>query len=168
MGLLSILFLPPSLLRADGGVVRLSEKSHGWRITVFTAPTPFRAGPVDISVLVQDAETGELSPDVAVEVRLTPRARPSGAVTHRATEEEATNKMYRAAVFELPAPGWWDVEVLVTGPRGEARLAFALEAAEPPPRWTALWPWIAWPAVVVLLFGVHQLLARRRGAREDV
>ena len=46
--------------RGDGGTVRLSRCEGGYRITVFTAPTPFRAGPVDISVLVQDAATGEL------------------------------------------------------------------------------------------------------------
>ena len=48
--------------RGDGGTVRLSRCEGGLRITVFTAPTPFRAGPVDISVLVQDAVTGEPDP----------------------------------------------------------------------------------------------------------
>ena len=43
----------------DGGTVRLSRCEGDYRISVFTAPTPFRAGPVDISVLVQDAATGE-------------------------------------------------------------------------------------------------------------
>ena len=47
---------------ADGGSMRLSGKKGGYQITVFTAPTPFRAGPVDISVLVQDASTGDPMP----------------------------------------------------------------------------------------------------------
>ena len=44
---------------ADGGSMRSVRKKGGYQITVFTAPTPFRAGPVDISVLVQDASTGD-------------------------------------------------------------------------------------------------------------
>ena len=56
---------------ADGGSLRLSEKKGGYQITVFTAPTPFRAGPVDISVLVQDALTGDPMPQARVTVRMT-------------------------------------------------------------------------------------------------
>ena len=55
---------------ADGGLVRLSVTQGGYRITVFTSPTPLRAGPVDISVLVQDAVTGEGLPEAQVSVRL--------------------------------------------------------------------------------------------------
>ena len=53
---------PASFLWADGGTVRLSEEQGRYRITVFTAPAPLRAGPVDVSVLVQEAATGERSP----------------------------------------------------------------------------------------------------------
>src|SRR5262249_46030011 len=33
--------------RGDGGVVRLAERVGGYRVTVFTEPTPLRAGPID-------------------------------------------------------------------------------------------------------------------------
>ena len=33
--------------------------------------------------------------------------------------------------------------------------------APPPPRWVELWPWFAWPAVPVVLFVLHQVLARK-------
>jgi len=52
----------PAMVRADGGAVRLSERQGGYQITAFTSPTPFRAGPVDISVLVQDAATEKRRP----------------------------------------------------------------------------------------------------------
>ncbi len=54
----SVILHPSSLARADGGAVRLRQRSGGYQIAVFTEPTPLRAGPVDVSVLVQDAETG--------------------------------------------------------------------------------------------------------------
>jgi hypothetical protein len=148
--------------RADGGVPRLSERAGGYRVSVFTSPTPFRAGPVDVSVLVQDADSGELVPDVRVTVRAAPRSRPEAAVSLPATAEAATNKLYRAAVFDLPEPGWWEMDVMVEGGRGSARVRFAVEAADPPPRWWSLAPWVGWPALAVALFSLHQVLVRRK------
>ncbi len=156
----SLILHPSSLLRADGGAVRLHEKAGAYQITVFTAPTPLRAGPVDVSVLVQDA-AGECVPGARVSLRLT--ARESGEVLeYQATAEAATNKLLQAAVFELPEPGWWDVEVAVEGPQGPARLWFGVQADERLPRWLEWWPWFTWPAVAVALFGLHQVLVRRR------
>ena len=49
----------------------------------------------------------------------------------------------------------------VDGPPGRAVARFELEAAEPLPRWAEMWPWIALPGVPIVLFVVHQLLAKR-------
>jgi hypothetical protein len=164
--LVSSFLLPPSsFLRADGGAVRLSERQADYRITVFTAPTPLRAGPVDISVLVQDARTGRPAPQARVTVRAAPRGRPREAISQPATSEAATNKLLRAAVFEMPEPGWWEVEVDVEGERGSARARFEVEAAEAAPRWLTLWPWLGWPAVAILVFGIHQWLTRSNRRR---
>jgi hypothetical protein len=157
----SFILLPSSFLRADGGTVRLSERSGGYRITVFTEPTPLRAGPVDVSVLVQDAATGQAVPGAQVTIRAAPAGRWGEATAYPATTESATNKLLRAAHFELPEAGPWELEVVVEGPLGPARVRCAVDVAEPPPQWLSFWPWVAWPALVVLLFGVHQLLVRR-------
>ena len=93
-------------------------KRGGYQITVFTAPTPFRAGPVDISALVQDASTGDPLTQVRVTVRMT---KPGGpALEYPATTEAATNKLFHAAQFELPEPGRWDMQVQVEGLHGAA------------------------------------------------
>jgi hypothetical protein len=152
---------PSSLARADGDALRLRERVGGYQIAVFTSPTPFRAGPVDVSVLVQDAATEECVPDARVTLRL--MARGTGRVLeYPATTEAATNKLLRAAEFQLPEPGWWDVAVAVEGPHGPALVRFGVQADEPPPRWLDLWPWFGWPALVVALFGVHRALVRRK------
>ncbi len=63
---------------ADGGTLRLSETKRPYRISVLTSPNPFRAGPVDISVIVADAATGDVLPDVKVDLHLAPaRSRPT-------------------------------------------------------------------------------------------
>jgi hypothetical protein len=155
---------PSSLARADGGTVRLRAQVGSYQVTVFTSPTPFRAGPVDVSVLVQDAANGECVPEARVSVRLT--ARGTGDVLeYPATAEAATNKLFHAAVFQLPELGWWDVEVAIEGPHGPALLRFEVQADGPLPRWLELWPWFTWPALAVAFFGLHQRLVRRRRPR---
>ncbi len=161
-GLLLVCWLMPVEARGDGGTVRLSQRAGAYHITVFTAPTPFRAGPVDVSVLVQDAATRQALPKAQVTVRVAPLARRDAAVPYTATTEAATNKLLHAALFDLPEPGWWELEIAVEGQLGRGQVRFEVEAAEPWPRWVAFWPWMSWPALVILLFGVHQLLVRRR------
>jgi hypothetical protein len=158
----SALLPPSSFLRADGGTVRLSEQQGNYRLTVFTTPTPVRAGPVDVSVLVQDAATGEPASDVQVTIEATWRGSPAVTTRHPATTEAATNKLYHAATFDLPGPGWYAVGVSIAGARGGGHAELDLEAADPLPPWLALWPWVGWPVLAVGLFGIHQLLVRRR------
>ena len=87
----SLILHPSSLARADGGAVRLRQRAGGYQIAVFTSPTPFRAGPVDVSVLVQDAATGECVPEAQVTVCL--KAPGAGRVLEcPATTEAATNQ----------------------------------------------------------------------------
>ncbi len=150
-----------SLARADGGAVRLRQRAGGYQIAVFTSPTPFRAGPVDVSVLVQDAATGECMPEARVTVCM--KAHGAGRTIQRpATTEAATNRLFHAAVFVLPESGRWDVEVAIEAPHGPALLRFEVDADGPAPRWLELWPWFTWPAIVVVLFGLHQVLVRRK------
>jgi len=149
---------PP--VSADGGSLRWSEVQGGYRISVFTAPTPFRQGPVDISVLVQDRRTGALVESTRVTIRMTKPGQL--ALEYPATVEAATNKLFRAAQFELPAPGRWELQVQVEGLHGLAAIGGDVEAGPALPRWQELWLWIAWPAVAVALFGIHQVLVRRK------
>jgi hypothetical protein len=152
----------PMFVRADGGMLQISQVQGMYRISVFTAPTPWRAGPVDVSVLVQNADTGTPITDASVRVRATRRVESRVEVEQTASTEAATNKLLHAAVFELPQPGWWDIVVSVAGKRGTAEVHLAVEAAEAAPAWPALWAWLTWPGLVVLLFAAHEVLVRRR------
>jgi hypothetical protein len=148
--------------RGDGGTLRHWERQGTFEIAVFTAPNPFVAGPVDISVLVLDSASGEPVPDAKVIVKVEPLGRPGEAVLHPATTGAATNKLFYAAVFELLEPGFWMVHVDIKGIGDNAQVRFKLEAANGPPHWMALWTWVCWPAAVILLYGIHQYLAWRK------
>ena len=152
----------PQCARGDGGTVQLTQVTGDYRITVFTAPTPIRVGLVDISVLVQDAETGNPIREAQVNIHIASRARPNETIDATASYEAATNKLLQAAILTLSSPGWWDVVARIEVPGGPAQVRFAVEAAEPLPEWRVLWPWFSWPAVVVLLFGAQQFLSQRR------
>jgi hypothetical protein len=158
----SALLLLPSLAAADGGAVRLSERRGNYQITVFTSPTPLRAGPVDMSVFVQNATTLEPASDVRVTISAAWRGSPDVVIQYPATTDAATNKLYYAATFELPEPGWYSLDVSIAGALGDAQVHFDLEAAEPLPAWLATWPWFGWPVLAILLFCIHQLLVRWR------
>lgn len=147
--------------QGDGGVVQLSGRHGPYQVTVFTSPIPFRAGPVDVSVFVQHPVTGVPVPDVSAIVELESLDQPGLVVRQPATVEAATNKLFRAAIFDLPAAGRWQVTVTLAGNNGRAQARFVTEAAEGLPTWTGLSFWISLPAVVVCLFVVHQVLVRR-------
>jgi hypothetical protein len=140
---------------ADGGTLRASRQSGEYRISVFSSPTPLRAGPVDVSVLVQDAATGEVQHDLQVEVQAVRRGR-AAAIRRPATTQAATNKLFHAAQFDLPDPGRWNIAVSVDDGRQTEQVQFAVEAAEPLPPWQTLWPWFTWPALVIVLFALRR------------
>jgi hypothetical protein len=159
---LLIAWLAPSFAWADGGTVRCSELQGGRRVTVFTAPPTLRAGLVDVSVLVQDAESGTPLLDVPICVTAYPVDQPERRTSMPATALAATNQLLRAASMHFSEPGWWRVEVVVQGPAPPQAIGFDVEVADAPPPWLDLSLWIGWPLLAIGLFAVHQWLVRRR------
>jgi hypothetical protein len=116
---------------------------------------------VDISVLVQDALTNEPVSDIQVTITAARRGSPA-VITNPATTDAATNKLYHAAIFDLPEPGEYTLEVSVAGVRGDSHVELEVDAAAPLPPWLTMWPWLGWPVLAIAWFATHQLLARRR------
>ncbi|REK10233.1 MAG: hypothetical protein DWQ37_16640 [Planctomycetota bacterium] len=157
-GILAVALSPAGAL-ADGGVVRAMRSSGDYQISVFTSPNPLVAGPVDLSVLVQDAATLATVAEVDVEVAVTPRERPYAAARLPATREAATNKLFLAVWIDLE-PGWHDVEVRCHRSERSGSVRFAMQVGAPRSDTSSLWPWYTWPVVPVALFAMHRVLAR--------
>lgn len=107
-----------SRLHADGGKVLLAEVVGPYRLTLFVSPTPLVAGPLDISMLVQDAQTGRVIDDATIDLTLTPVDAESALVPplrRRASHAQATNKLLQAAKLQLPAAGRWRVDLRICG-----------------------------------------------------
>ena len=98
---------------------------------MFTAPTPLRVGPVDVSVLLQVDHTPVLDADVRVALRA-----PGLDRTAAATRAAATNKLFYAALLDVPEPGRWTLEARVRAGEHAATVSCEVDVAPPlPPQW---------------------------------
>jgi hypothetical protein len=135
-------------------------------VSVFTSPTPLRAGRIDVSVLVQNAATSRTIQDADVFVSAARFGRRREVVRRKATVEQAANKLFQAVEFDLPDAGRWEFSIEVAsieagGPSTAAPLVFEAEVAEPLPQWLALAPWIGWPWLVIAVFAAQRCLRSR-------
>jgi len=149
--------------QADGGLVALHQVAGPFNVTVFTAPVPLRAGPVDISVLVQDRASGQPVLDGEVLVRL---QREGGMIlVGRATREVAQNKLLYATLMTLPEAGRWELEVTIKQRKETVNVLGQVSAGPPSPFLLSYWRSLSLPPVVIGLFALKEWLKRRAARR---
>jgi hypothetical protein len=159
---------------ADGGAVLSQQTSGPYRITLFGSPSPLRAGPADLSVMIQDAKTGApvLDQSVAIDVTAAMNsgstawippccsmdAKTIGAVA--ATHANAQNKLLYAASIVLPASGQHDVTVRIGGDKGHS-LESKIDVQSPSSPATSYWACLAAPPLLIGIFALNQRLRRK-------
>ena len=128
---------------ADTGQLRDVVTVDGLNIVVFTAPTPIRAGEVEVVTLVTDASSGrpveEYALDVEVRSPLWDPAAP--AMLSMGMPDPGTRFAYKSVVL-LPEPGTWELVVVVQAPEAAApiRIPLSVEAGPPHPLWWQMLP----------------------------
>ena len=152
----------PEMAYADGGTMRFCEVRDGRRITVFTSPTFLRAGPLDVSVLVQSVASGKPLLDLPIVVSAYHILDPQRKISVPATTDAATNKLLHVAQLKLPEEGTWRIEVVVHELEQEPAIGFDVVVVPPPPPWLGMSLWIGWPMLAIGLFALHQWLVHRR------
>lgn len=158
--------------RADGGVVLAQQTSGPYRITLFGSPSPLRAGPADLSVFVQNAQTGDAVLDPKVQIQVQAASGDAGvawlppccsmkaaASTMAATHEAAQNKLLYAANTIIPASGAH--KILVRLDDAEV-LSAPVEIAPAQPPLAHYWSYLALPPLAIAGFALNQRLRRRR------
>lgn len=146
----------------DGGAVVAHGAGGSLSVTVFAAPVPLRAGPADVSVLVQRA--GGLAPVLDADVWVELRSADGRGLRRRADHDQATNKLLYAASLTVPGPGRWQLRVEVERGADRSAVEATLRAVDAVPPAVRFWPWLSIPPLVVAVFLLHQWL-RDRGAR---
>lgn len=107
-------YLAPSAIDMDGDVMRMQQTSGPFRISVFTEPDPLASGPCDVSVLVQDRDTGEPILDAPVSLAIThTKSADDPPVLIPATSEASSLKLLEAGTVNLPHAGAWNLRVMV-------------------------------------------------------
>ena len=159
-----LLILAPRVV-ADGGAILLRQESGPLAITAFASPSPLLAGPVDISVLVQDRESLSALLDADVTLHLSHGA---SEVTVKATRAQAQNKLLYAASVNLPDAGEWKYSITVQ--RGSAQTAVSGSAIllTAQAGLSSHWAAIAAAPACILLFALHQFLKARNTGRTAV
>lgn len=158
---------------ADGGAIISRQKVDNLDITVFASPAPLRAGPVDVSVLVQEA--GSVAPvmDATVEVvwngspqapvEWLPPCCSMGALDRvSALRGHSQNKTLYSAIVPVKSAGPSQFSVRVQ--RGDVSAAISCDVQVQPPRSPILayWPFLAFPPFFVAGFALHQRLSRKK------
>ena len=152
--------------RGDGGTMLLHQDSGSFTITLFAAPQPLHVGVADLSVMVQDRSSGDVLLDPAVDLTVTPEAADASPQTLRLTRGQASNRLLQAATVQFPRPGKWRLTLLIS--RGGEAVRLGTECTVEPDRSRGLlvWFYVLLPAVLILLFAIHQgLKIHQRKAR---
>ena len=147
----------PALL-ADGGAIQSRQESGPFVITVFTSPAPLRAGPVDMSVLVQNRDTLQTVLDAAVSLHL---QRADSVISVPATRALARNKLLYAANVDLAGAGEWQYSVTIIRGDFQASVSGRMIAAPAGTKLDSYLTYFAFPPLCIVLFGIHQWLGRR-------
>lgn len=175
--LLALVFVAaPALARADGGVTLGQVEGDGLRVTVFASPVPVRAGPLDVTFLVQEIPSHQPVTDARIECSLKKLSPPSpmpvrlpawcSAVAPGtlvpATSSHSKNKLLAGAYLPVPEPGRWELAVRATrGPAGFTS-SVRFDAADPEPPISKWWPLVALAPAGILFYAWRARLARAK------
>jgi hypothetical protein len=145
---------------ADGGTVQLRKEAGPFVITVFTSPAPLSAGPVDVSLLLQNRNG--LEPVLDASISLILRDRSGAEIRAQPTREQAQNKLLYAAPVTFAESGKWqlDITILRNGERTGA--TGSIDVAPAPERAASYWSYIAFPPLMIVAFVVRERLIRRK------
>jgi hypothetical protein len=176
VGFFAISLLAAVCCHADGGAVIARQTVDGLRVTVLASPVPLRAGPADVSVLVQNGEKTVLDAAVEVAWRPSPDSPPewlppccamdSGTERIPAVRAHSNNKFLYSAIVPVKSAG--SSELIISVSHGDQEVSFRcpIEVGRALPPVFAFWPWLVFPPIAIAGFTLHQSLVRARRAGE--
>ncbi len=166
----TILLTAASHSFGDGGTILKRETLNGLNVTVFASPSPLRAGPVDVSVLVQDGDKPVLDATVELEWSAASDASAewvppccamdSNALRIPAVRGHSGNRLLYAAIVPMKSSGPSKLVVRMIRGGQEAVLSCDLDLRPPLAPTMAYWPWLLFPPLAIAGFAVHQRLAK--------
>lgn len=102
--------------RADGPHIALHAVAGGYEVTLFSAPDPLVAGPVQLTVLVQDAQSGTVLSPVSVTGSLSLKGASAHAMGLHFAHAGSSNLQLPGQALTMPAPGDYMLLLRVQAP----------------------------------------------------
>jgi hypothetical protein len=178
---LTILMAASSQLHADGGITLGQIERDGVRVTAFAAPVPIRAGPLDLTFLVQEIPSNQpvtdavitcsvqrLSPPSPNPVRLPAWCSTIAPGTRiQATRKHSNNKLLAGTFLPLTEAGRWELSLDVVRAQTRFTAAIPFDAAGPQAPLSTWWPLIALVPAAILLDIWRSLLLRSKTHTRD-
>lgn len=172
--LLSLWLLTSSLLHADGGITLGQIERDGLRVTIFAAPVPIRAGPLDLTFLVQEIPSNQPATDARIECsvqRLSPPSPnpvrlPTWCSTLSpgarlpATAQHSRNKLLVGVYLPLTEAGRWQLTMDVARAQTRFTASLPFDVSPPQPPLETWWPLIAVVPAAILLYLWRSILIR--------
>ncbi len=151
-----------TVARADGGTMLLHQDAGAFTITLFAAPQPLHTGAADLSVMVQDRNSGEVLLDPVIDLTLAPETTNAQQQVVRMAKGQASNRLLQASTVHFPTAGKWRVTLRVQRGQDVARLGTECTVEPDSSRATLVWFFILLPVGVIVLFVIHQQLKLRQ------
>jgi hypothetical protein len=151
----------------DGAHMQLTQAVGPFVITLFTAPTPLRSGPVQVSLLVQTRADRAPVRDANVDIvlrALAPDAEQE--ITMPAQRGVLPNKILYGAEVVIPTMGRWRLTAHVSDGERAADVSCDVDVAAAMAPLFAFWGFIALPFVAIGVFALHQWLKASSAARQ--
>lgn len=129
---LALVLATPGPGKGDGGTLRAANvPMGGYRVSVFTAPTPIPPDSIDVSILATAGRGREIARGLRILVTARRADGRGSPLWHEATPEQAEDPRFYAAKFALGASGEWDLRIEIQGPEGEGEVSFRVQVREP-------------------------------------
>lgn len=120
----ALVFLLAAIAPGPATSVVLDQIVGPYEITVGASPTPLKAGPGHLSVLVQKHSNALVVTDAEVTVTVTSLEQQGLSLTREATHEQAADARQYGVPLTFEVPGRWQIDVHVAGPAGPAEAQF--------------------------------------------
>ena len=169
---------------ADGGAIQFQGETGSFHVTVFTLPPILTAGPVDVTVLIQDRSKLVPVLDERVTFDLSEQAgnnlhreawippacalnEPLSLVDIQARLGHGENRLLYGAVVQIPSSGIWKLKVNIQHNSETESVSTLLKVNPPPPPPLAYWHLFILPPLVVLGFIVNRTARHKPGIRSQ-
>jgi hypothetical protein len=164
--------------RADGGAIQFQGDAGSFHLTVFTLPPILSAGPVDVTVLIQDRPKlrplldARVTLDLSAQSANSPKKEawlppacalnmPASLAGIAATLNHGENRLLYGALVQVPYSGIWKLKINIQRGSESESVSTFLKINPPTPPPLAYWQLFLLPPVGVLAFVLNRKARRR-------